>query len=390
MEETENEFNAISGLDKCAIIYRKDPKRFVYVCYHCGSSFFDIDCTLEHIESHFQLVQVTVEEISLKSECIDSTNRTDHELDTDNELEFKTEFMEVEEDSGGNSSEKSTTFDCPHCDSIFTSKFAFRSHKLREHNQKLMTLECAKCAKKFKRDSNFERHLMQHIEKGDVDWNCTGDGISEPSPIAGQCSENLNPTEQTETQINPPKVKKTRKTSRVRSKQGTRQLSTYVCHKCSETRSTLNDLNDHLKAHSTDDLLQINKCKECRKYFPSALDLRLHVLDIHLSVKEFKCSACAIVWSKEDKPLVQKHLETHLADNSVNWTDLVQGIGNNEKTVTKYEDITSSIESSCELCNGTFYLKSNFDEHVRCMHWDNENELRCPQCDAVFTRLQVG
>lgn len=35
----------------------------------------------------------------------------------------------------------------------------------------------------FKRDASFEKHLRKHIQLGDVDWSCTGDGIREPLSI---------------------------------------------------------------------------------------------------------------------------------------------------------------------------------------------------------------
>lgn len=398
MEDTEFEPFDIKGMDKCAVIYRSDSVSFVYVCYHCGSSFADIDCTLQHIESHFQLVQVTIDENYLKSECKDSKNSTNTDLDIDNirditdpELNIKTEVMESEEDCGRKSIGKPSAFDCQRCDSIFSSKFSLRSHILRDHFQQ-QALECKKCGKMFKRIVSLKNHLRQHIEREEVDWNCVGDGIREPSSIDVECTEQSeNSTPSTLIEIQPEKrpPKRKNKTSQVRSKQKTRQLSTYVCHKCSETFSSLDNLNGHLNTHSSDDILQINKCTECKSYFRSVFDLRLHVLEVHHSVKKFKCSTCSIEFKKEEKSLLEKHLESHLVNNSVTWTNIGQGICNKGKDVASYEDITTSAKSSCSLCDETFFLKSNFDEHIRCMHSENEHELRCPQCEAVFTKLQV-
>ncbi|XP_037035736.1 zinc finger protein 658B-like [Bradysia coprophila] len=396
MELTECEPIDVTGLDKCATVYRKDPVSFVYVCYHCSGCFLNIERTLEHIESHFQLVQVTVEEIFLKSDRIDSKNPsidTDNDSSTDASPGIKTDAMEVEEVCDSDSLEKSGHFHCQCCKLEFKTKFALQSHMLRDHNQE-EALECDKCGKKFKRDSRFEKHLIQHIDKGEVDWECTGDGIRQPIPTTNNSSEQLanssssERSEQMETVKERRLPKKKNKTSQVRSRQKTRQLSTYMCHKCSHPCSTLNDLNDHLSTHSTDEILEINKCKECKRYFESTFELRLHVLDVHLFVKQFKCSACEVSFRKEEQSLLGQHLELHLADSSANWTNIVEGICIAGKDVANYEDIFTSNESSCELCAEKFYIKSNFDEHVRCMHSENEHELRCPQCDTIFGKLQ--
>lgn len=154
----------------------------------------------------------------------------------------------------------------------------------------------------------------------------------------------------------------------------------------------MNELNSHLNTHSTEDILQINKCKKCTTFFQSAFNLRLHVLEIHHLVKKFTCSTCstcAVEFEKEEKASFQKHLELHLANQSANWTNVWQGVCDKGKDVSSYEEIVTSTEAQCDSCEDIFYIKSNLDEHIRCAHSDNEHEPRCPQCDAVFTKLQV-
>ncbi|KAJ6635107.1 Zinc finger protein, partial [Pseudolycoriella hygida] len=384
-------------MDKCGTIYRRTADSFIYVCYHCGSAFADIDYTLQHIESHFQLVQVTVEENPLRceyknSENIDQDNGPDiTELDVD----IKAEITEVE-NCVENYTEKVDNFDCQRCDSVFLSKFSFRCHLFKEHFN-AQTLECGKCRKKFKRNASFESHLRQHIEKGEVSWGSEGDGILEPSAndvVSTRHSDNFSPSLEVEPQLEKPKKKKRNKTGKTRSKQMTRQLSTYVCHKCSETFVQAQDLSDHLTTHPTDDLLQVNKCKECNFYFGTPFHLRVHVLESHLKAKHFKCSTCKVEFKKEEKSLFEKHLEAHLDDNSAKWKDKRDGIlqdANEEVTyAASLEDITiQSTELTCEQCEEKFILKSNLDEHCRCMHAESERELRCPQCDCVFYKLRM-
>lgn len=447
----ENEFGpvAFKNMDKCATIYRSNAVSFLYVCYHCGADFNNIDSTLKHIESHFQVVQITIDEKDVKSECADFENASDTVHETENicdaidpELDVKSELMEIEKDCIVEPLRNANHFNCDSCGSSFTSKFALRSHSVRDH-LKEQVLECAavKCGKKFKRDAAFKNHLRQHIERGDVDWKCEGDGVYVQSSAISECTEQQENTDLTiKVKIPPqkrvsekqkpqkrkseelkaekiqssvkrkpitpksekPKVEKRqpeketsvkkRKVTKNQSEEKVTLISTYTCHKCSNTYHTSNDLNDHLNSHSASDILLLNKCKECKIYFPSAFDLRLHVLDIHLSVEVFKCSTCFLEFQKEEKFLLEKHLQLHLANNTAKWVNIRHGVCNNGMNATSFEEITTTAASPCAMCEETFYLNSNLDEHTRCMHWDNENKLRCPQaeCDTVFTKTKVS
>lgn len=394
MDKKEFEPATVKDMDKCALIYRSSSVAFIYICYHCGANFTDIDRTLQHIEFHYQLVEVTIDEEKVKSECDDFDDSTNTNLDieipddpqTDTENDIKAEVMKIEKDCVADSSEKPSIVDSNRCDG-----------SLRDHNKE-KAFECKKCGKIFKREASIKTHLRQHIERGEVDWTCEKDGIREPSSIVIESPELLEKSggSPMEVEVQPKKrqPKKTNKTAQVTSKKKekpTRQLSTYICHKCSEAYSTANDLNDHLNSHSTSDMLQINKCTECKAYFQSAFDLRLHVLESHLSVKKFKCSTCFVEFKKKEKSLFEKHLELHLADKSANCTNKQNGICDEGKDPTSFEEITTTTETSCEVCEEKFYLKSNLDEHARCIHSaGDEEKLRCPQCETVFTKLKVS
>lgn len=424
MEEMEFQLPAVKDMDKCAIIYRSNirsnPVSFIYVCFHCGADFADVGCILKHIESHFQIAEVTVDESSIKSECnysddFEDSINIDIPETTDPEIDIKAEVMKTEEDC--EPVEKPNTFVCHLCDSVFSSKFALLSHTVKDHFKE--QVQCKKCGRKLKRDASIKSHLRQHIERGEVDWSCEGDGIVEPLSNGKIAIEYLERKEKSDStlqvkdvemkEIQPEKrqpekkkkksralekqkqekTEKKSQTSEVRSKQKSQKL---ICHKCSNTFRTSNDLNDHLNSHSTSDMQQLSKCKECETYFESDFDLRLHVLEIHFSEKKFKCSKCSTEFKKRGKPLFKKHLELHLEDKSADWSNISQGICCEGKDMTNFEENFTSSEFSCELCEEKFYLKSNIDEHIRCMHKDKDKEdkFHCPQCKAIFTRLKVS
>lgn len=387
MEESEFKPVSIKDMDKCAIIYRDDSASFVYVCYHCGATFTDIDCTLQHIESHFQLVEVTF----VESNCKDLINSTAEAIDTiqdpDIDIDIKTEIIKSEDDC--DLLENATNFDCKLCDSVFLSKFSVRCHMLRVHFKEEV-LECEKCNKSFKRDLSFENHLRQHIQRGEVSWDCEGDGIREPAHV--KSPEQQDNRKSDILQI-PDKAKDVPKKKKQIASKKEKQVRRYnmECHKCSEVCKTPIDLNDHLKSHRTDDMMQTNRCKKCNSFFQSGLELRLHVLEVHLPVKKFKCSSCLVEFNPNEKKQFEKHLEVHLASKAVNWTDICEGILSQEKDLTSFEQITTCIEQyACDFCEDKFYLKSNLDEHKRIKHSKHEHELHCPQCGCVFTQLKVS
>lgn len=447
MDENELGPVAIKDMDKCATIYRSNAVSFIYVCYHCGADFNNIDSTLKHIESHFQVVQVTVDPIdtkNVKSEQTDIENASDDNLfesdsigdatEIEQTIDIKTEIMETEAVS--DSLEDSNHFDCKVCGSTFTTKFALRSHTLKNHLQQ-QELECAKCGKKFKRDASFKNHVRLHIDRGDVDWKCESDGIREPSSIGLECSEqqervgsSKKKTEKVQPekgktkkrhtedeltekeQVKKAKVVKVKPEKRTVGKQKPEKAKkdvsdkpsternnyiakikieekTYICHKCSEIYSTSTELNDHLRSHCDTEMLLINKCKECKTFFETAFDLRLHVLEVHLLMKEFQCSSCFIEFRPEDKLLLERHLELHLANHSAKFVNIRHGVCNKGMNATAFEEITTTSEMCCELCEEKFYLKSNLEEHTGFMHYDNDNKLRCAQCDAVFAKTKV-
>lgn len=133
-------------------------------------------------------------------------------------------------------------------------------------------------------------------------------------------------------------------------------------------------------------MLQLNNCKKCKTYFPSAIDLRIHVLEQHIRVKKFKCATCSAEFKTDEKSLLMTHLATH-TNCSANWTNICHGIGGKRKDAKSFEEITTISESACELCDEKFYLKCNQDVHTQCVHG---RKLRCPQCKTVFTKAVVS
>lgn len=62
---TDIEMASMVGMHKSAMIYRDDSARFIYACFHCDQMFNNINDTLQHIESHFQLTNVVFDQFTV-------------------------------------------------------------------------------------------------------------------------------------------------------------------------------------------------------------------------------------------------------------------------------------------------------------------------------------
>src|ERR1700744_2355688 len=170
-------------MHKSAIIYRDDSASFIYVCFHCGHMFNEINDTLQHIESHFQLTNVILDQFnddekddklvdSLEATSVTETvdikiEKLENNYFDDSSVSIKSE--QINEDYGGE-------FRCKVCHAIHASKFLIRIHVLNAHILE-QRLKCRQCSDTFKSQLDFENHLKQHIFRNEVNWDNVSDGI---------------------------------------------------------------------------------------------------------------------------------------------------------------------------------------------------------------------
>lgn len=92
----------VNGVTKSAIIYRDESARFIYVCFHCGSMFNEIHTTLQHIESHFRLANVMVDQTTtIQSQLTVDGNEMKDKLamsPTPDNFDIKTELADEFDD----------------------------------------------------------------------------------------------------------------------------------------------------------------------------------------------------------------------------------------------------------------------------------------------------
>lgn len=410
MEETKVELSP--GMHKSAIIYRDDSARFIYVCYHCGINFHNITDTLQHIESHFEVVNITddpahsTDTNSIKlfdcpgidPSAMEPVDFKIEILDSDDDYEFAENFFSTISDPMFESEKQ--YFRCKLCDSIYESKFLVRIHALRIHLGE-HSFRCVYCSRKFKSNLYFENHLKMHVRQHDVDWQCITEGIQKPlnanwsayeenvcDPSEGvKVDEVVVKHDETLDTNEKPKAAKRKRKKITQSKMFTRP---FKCHKCPQVWRYVNELKNHFKTHGSDEILHLSKCKNCDVYFKNGFELRLHVLEIHLSVKTFNCTACSIRFKLHESKQFEEHLQLHKINDGVLWTNISEGVHHQSKDVMAYEENDSFTEElhPCEFCSQRFYIKDNLDVHMKYIH-SSQRRLQCGQCGSIFTTPKV-
>lgn len=381
---------SIEGLHKSAIIYRDDSATFIYVCFHCGRMFNEINETLQHIESHFQLTNV------LTKQFITDDGKDYH---LDETVDIKVEILDNKDETMFSDKRE---FRCNVCGVVQLSRFSLRVHALNDHIHEPMECRYCNCCS-FKGIADFETHLTSHMEKGEVDWKNLTEGIQSGTAVdwsvfdADEATEAdlkllvQNEVAEVVTKTNPSFKKTSTAKSRRKRQYKPREYSRpYQCHKCSQKFRYTTALRSHFETHTNDCLLEVCRCTECDGYYKNSFALRLHVLEHHQNIQTFSCKACASEFTNSQTKQFEEHLQDHNGPDKKLWPDIRDGIYQQNENCTKYEEFYSFIDEqfSCEFCTQRFHLKCNLDGHMKSIH-SSQRRLQCGQCHSIFTTPKV-
>ncbi len=398
------------GLHKSAIIYRDDSARFIYVCFHCGCTFNEINETLQHIESHFQLANVAIEQSSIDysrndylTDCfalqsLATQETVDIKIEPDNKKYAVEDVTPMPRSDLPSSEDVNRKFRCKVCNSLHSSTFLVRLHALTTHINEPM--RCCLCKTTFTRIIHFENHLKKHITKGDVNWKSVIEGIPRSLEVDWSTYEEEVDHRATVKEEKPQTAPSfpvpsstTAKRSRARVTKKRTYSRPYRCHKCHLKCRYMNALRTHFQTHTDDELLIICRCIECDIFYKNPFELRIHVLEVHRMIEKFSCNACELQFDCAQSEQFEEHLELHNNGPNENkvWRDIRDGVFEpKDFDYSKYEEIDSFTEEqhSCEFCTQRFHLRSNLDLHMKGVH-HGQRRLQCGQCAAVFTTPKV-
>ncbi len=236
-----------NGMNKSAIIYRDDSARFIYVCFHCGRMFDEIKETLLHIESHFTLVNVTVEPFI--EDCKQMHLHDNYVVTTAIEpIDIKLEIPESDHSNDGSLGMLSASVPI-----IEASNYA-ATDSTQSKRQSVKRKPTSKVKTSKKKSS-------------------TVDGKRKKAENHGELP--------------------------------------YRCHKCPVSCKIMSELRNHMQKHTVKELLHVYRCKICDEYFKNSQSLRVHTIGVHMKTRKFKCTECNIEFTFAQSKKFAEHLQVH-------------------------------------------------------------------------------
>lgn len=176
-----------SDMLKSATIYRNSEFNYMYVCYHCTSTFVNIEDTLNHVESHFDQksnidelafsdnisgIVLEPKNIEAKAETVNNPLEIIPQtmlnvLSGDKKLEDviveRGEKCHNQNDIKKELSDYSNGNQCRLCGQILDNAPTLILHLMKDHaNVKKLT--CPQCSERCKNEAIFLKHLPQHID----------------------------------------------------------------------------------------------------------------------------------------------------------------------------------------------------------------------------------
>jgi general transcription factor IIIA len=220
---------------------------------------------------------------------------------------------------------------CQDCDACFAKHDQLRRH-LSVHTGKL-PYACGECEKSFPTPSKLKAHARTHSNQ--LSYHC------------GQVDCGLSFSKWSELQ-----------------KHIKANHTNLTCQICQRTFKRKDILTSHLKTHDPLHVPSVQCSFDgCEKVFMTEKSLGVHVKSFHLQIKPFECDWPECKSRFSNKPLLARHLKTHLnpkprkkRKDAFHPPDLVESISGNYKTETE-------LNYPCGLCSVRFRRQYDLDRH---------------------------
>lgn len=409
-----------SEMLKSATIYRNSEFSYIYVCYHCASSFTNIEDTLNHVESHFDEKEYIVDlgcsetstyivrEANTKTESnLLETMMGDDNAPVHIKLEYEIDERKTHQDTKTDLSAFTNEYysQCTLCGQMLDSAPLLIVHMMR-HNSNVTTLTCPECSQNCKNETTLLGHLHQHMATNDTTYDALIEKMISKYEAGGEVREEVPVKIESEERPRKRYIKKPLKT----------------CDICSLTFSTKKKILSHLRqAHVTKP--EVKKiffdCEKCKRkiegkfafyahqYGHQTYDDRVGVLDDEIlqknlrkyldenincdvSPKTFGCKLCGTVHLKNRYYVARHILQRHIYLMKINLTDeklfCCEYCGRkfaHSNNLTIHKRIhTLEKPYTCSICNKSF-SQSSYMKYHKQIHTELQSQ-QCPTCGQTF------
>uniref|UniRef100_A0A8D8BMN5 Zinc finger protein 782 n=2 Tax=Culex pipiens TaxID=7175 RepID=A0A8D8BMN5_CULPI len=212
-------------------------------------------------------------------------------------------------------------------------------------------LQCPKCPFKTMYRSNFHSHQLTHLKRENISYACKEPGC-------------------------------TKKCANLRLLQmhveGKHSGFTYICETCGFQCSTGSRLKEHNKRYHSNENLN---CEYCQKTFKLKLDLRNHIVNVHLSERVFKCETCGMEFRRKSTLTVHEATHSDVYNFPCQQCDKKFKVKNllNKHIIRVHQEATLE----CEHCSKMFYTRWMLLDHIESRH-GVQMRFVCDVCVATF------
>ncbi|XP_037050556.1 PR domain zinc finger protein 5-like isoform X2 [Bradysia coprophila] len=384
----------VNNMLKLATICLNSESKYVYVCYHCDSSFTEITDTLCHVEMHYD-TKVNIPKQFVMDETVGiGVFGTSEKMPADRSMDdgqalsdgIKLEPIEVDE---ANEYEMEPVFpevvygepstQCRLCDQQFPHPSTLIVHLMESH-AKATKFKCPACSQSYSNESTFLNHLfIGHIQCNETTYDAVIDHIiSTCDTAAGNrpftkyqmrflktcdiCSEQFSNTKHIRRHMREVHVK-----TRIIDHHTRKDLTTgrvLDCNKCNLQFFKRFNFYAHLYGHLTyDDRVSDMDDRVLRRQLRQFLDDNIFQDESSPDKPMFQCKLC-----RKEPTQGRKSAEYHILQRHIHYM--------RPKTLPK--------EFTCDQCNKKFVNASNLESHKKILHAPLTSTVQCTVCNKSF------
>ena len=282
---------------------------------------------------------------------------------------LKVQFLDEEYRSSQLIGKRKYTISCTICPYKKNQRSLMMKH-LRVHFKKMYW--CTPCSKSVTEISNHIR--TKHSEKSDSVWVCEVSGCNKSL----KTEYNLTLHKKTHDMVSCDQCDykcegRKRLQSHMARKHAETKKDPYVCHVCSKSLSSSQQLKSHLQIHGDEEF----RCEPCQKTFKVEKNLRKHIM-MHHKEKNFVCETCGETFSVKyhhDKHVLLKHTKKKNF-NCVEVDCDYQGATKNY--LQKHMETHAEAKLSCTHCGKKFRQPGALKSHM--MTHTGERPYACTEC----------
>ncbi|XP_018427587.1 PREDICTED: transcriptional repressor CTCFL-like [Nanorana parkeri] len=158
-----------------------------------------------------------------------------------------------------------------------------------------------------------------------------------------------------------------------------RHSNEHICSVCKKAFPNARELRLHVSAHMG---IRPHKCKDCDMTYRTASDLLRHTRSAHTLEKPFKCCYCD--YSSVEANRMKIHIRSHTGERPFMCGECSFATTDAFKLRRHMRTHTGEKPYNCHVCQARFTQNASLKMHMLRKHTENVQKERCLICNAVL------